>query len=122
MARFPALDGEEVSFRLTGEPLDLPLKFQIALLRICQESLTNVRRHARATEVAVGLSFLPGSVELQVRDNGTGLEHQKAAGSGRGGSFGLIGMEQRARALGGHFNVESQPGLGTLIEVRLPIQ
>ena len=90
-----------MTFALTGVPVDLPLKVQIALLRICQESLTNVRRHAGATDVAVDLSFLPGSVQLQVRDNGTGLEPRKGTESGRGGSFGLIGMEQRARALGG---------------------
>ena len=120
--RFPTLGGEKVTFAPAGEPMALPLKVQIALLRICQESLTNVRRHAGATEVAVGLAFLPGSVQLQVRDNGTGLEPRKAAESGRGGSFGLIGMEQRARALGGSFSVTSKPGEGTLIEVRLPIR
>ena len=120
--KFPALDGEKVTFTLSGVPRELPRNVQTALLRICQESLTNVRRHARATDVAVGLHFLPGFVRLQIRDNGAGLDSPGVGESGRGGSFGLIGMEQRALMLGGTLTLESKLGEGTLVEVALPAQ
>ena len=118
--KFAAEGREKASFTLSGDSRVLPSDLQAALLRICQESLTNVRRHARATEVRVDLTFYPEAVRLGVQDNGIGfdLEHVKVNGKEEG--FGLIGMEERARLLRGSLSIRSNGGKGTLVEARVP--
>ena len=118
--RFAAEGGGEASFSLSGEQRELPSNVQAALLRICQESLTNVRRHAEATEVKVSLTFSPKAVCLSVQDNGIGFDFQKVKTLGRNRGFGLTGMEQRVRLLEGGLAVKSRKGEGTLVEVRIP--
>jgi signal transduction histidine kinase len=86
------------------------------LFRICQESLTNVGRHARATAVEIALSFDAGLLILTVRDNGRGFRE----GATDPGSLGLLGMRERARIAGGTFGLESAPGRGSVVEVRVP--
>ena len=73
-----------------------------------------------ATDVKVILSFYPETAGLQVQDNGVGFDSEGIKSGGRGGGFDLLGMEQRARLLGGDFEVRSRQGGGTLVEVRLP--
>ena len=112
---------EQGSFSVSGEQRPLSSSVQTALLRICQESLTNVSRHAVATRVSVKMAFHPDAVHLEVRDNGMGFDRDGAGGShGPGGGFGLMGMEQRARQLGGTIIVGSEKGKGTVVEARIP--
>ena len=118
--RFAAEGSEKASFSLSGDRRELPSNVQAALLRICQESLTNVRRHARATEVTVTLYIDPDAVRLRVKDNGVGFDAGGEKAEDREGGFGLIGMEQRARLLGGILDIDSQRDNGTLVEVRIP--
>jgi signal transduction histidine kinase len=87
-----------------------------ALFRIVQESLTNVARHAGASRVRVTLTRAGGRLRLAVQDNGKGI----AAGAGKAGSFGLLGIRERAIMLGGEASVAGQPGEGTRVEVSLP--
>ena len=116
-----ANDGREsASFSLSGDRRELPSEVQAALLRICQESLTNVRRHAVATEVSVDLKLHAEAAHLQVQDNGRGFDFEVVREGGHGG-FGLAGMEQRARLLNGTLSVQSQNGKGTLVEARIPL-
>ena len=90
------------SFGVSGEQRSLSSSVQTALLRICQEALTNVSRHASATQVSVNMAFHPDVVYLEVRDNGVGFDRAGGSGSHEpGGGFGLLGMEQRVRQLGG---------------------
>ena len=93
------------------------------MLRVTQESLANVRKHARATRVAVTLSFGESTVLLDVRDNGVGIDggHLDTGEHDQGG-FGLIGMRERVEALGGTFVLESEPGKGTSVAVALPLR
>lgn len=90
-----------------------------ALYRMVQEALTNVLRHAQATEVAVELRLRDGRAQLSVRDNGLGL--QDAAGS-HDSRFGLLGMQERASMLGGQLQIESAPGGGTCVSMGLPLR
>ena len=99
------------------EPEDLAYEVAIAAFRIMQESLTNAARHAAASRVAVSLCFLPGELELTVQDDGIGI----AAQQGRSGGMGLLGMRERAHALGGTFALEGGPGRGTTIRCSLPL-
>ena len=109
------------SFSVSGEQRPLSSSVQTALLRICQEALTNVSRHAAATRVSVKMDFHPNAVHLEVRDNGMGFDRDGGGGShGHGGGFGLMGMEQRARQLGGTIIVDSEKGKGTMVEARIP--
>jgi signal transduction histidine kinase len=91
----------------------------VALYRILQEALTNVARHAEARRVQVQLGAEGDEVVLVVRDDGRGLP---AEGSLPPSRLGLLGMRERAHALGGFTAVASQPGQGTRIEARLPLE
>jgi signal transduction histidine kinase/HAMP domain-containing protein len=108
----------DAEFRVSGTIGRLPSEVEDALLRICQESLTNIRRHAAASRAEVELSFTNDSVTLRVRDDGAGfdpsLPHE--------GTFGLIGMSERAHQCGGSTLVSSEPGNGTLVQVTIPIE
>src|SRR3954453_7036372 len=95
----------------------LPADAETALYRIAQEALTNVAKHARATNVEIVLERRGNQVQLVVEDDGKGLEVE-ADGSGRG--FGLVGMRERAALVGASLEIESSPGMGTTILVRMP--
>lgn len=88
------------------------------LLRMLQESLTNVRKHARARSVRVGLSVSDGCVEALVQDDGAGFD---PAASGEG-TYGLRFMRERAEEVGGSVRVESAPGGGTRVAITVPLQ
>ena len=90
----------------------------IALFRICQELLTNAARHTAATEVKIFLRQTAKEAELKVKDNGRGITEEQIS-SPR--SFGLIGMRERARSLGGDIEVSGVPGRGTTVLVTIPL-
>ena len=90
------------------------------LLRISQAALTNVIKHAGASEVTIRLQFGTRDVTLRITDNGHGFTPENCPGS-PDGHFGLLGMSERAKRLDGHLQVTSAPGSGTCIEVRIPI-
>lgn len=101
-------------------PADLSVDDRLAmpLYRMVQEALTNVARHAEATEVIVSLYRDPsGKITLDITDNGKGLRNDD---QGTRKSFGLIGMRERAAMLGGEIRIHAQPGAGTSIEIVIP--
>lgn len=97
--------------------IELETGVQSALYRAVQECLTNISRHAQATQVKIQVHMRSASVRLQVHDNGIGMNDEVRT---KRGSFGLIGMRERIYILGGTVNIESQPGNGTLITIELP--
>lgn len=107
----------QVDLVVTGDQVPLHPEVEATVVRVTQEALTNVSRHAAATRVAVTLSFLDGEVVLDVRDDGIGFDTTVPAGTG---SFGLRGMCQRAARLAGVLEVESEPGQGATVSARLP--
>jgi signal transduction histidine kinase len=84
--------------------------------------LSNIKKHANASEVTVQLSYNPDAVFLDIQDNGQGFDHMRAALVTQQGGFGLNSMEQRARLLGGTLKVNSRQGFGTKVEARIPIR
>jgi len=88
-----------------------------AIFRILQETLTNVARHADATEVDVRLSKSSCGLILEVQDNGIGFDERRLCGAG---SLGILGMKERALLLGGEFAIRTAPGAGTKVTVRIP--
>jgi signal transduction histidine kinase len=110
----------EVSLSIAGERQELPPDVQAALLRVSQESLTNVRKHAAADTVQVELHFQPDGTLLRIRDDGKGFNPSIIQGPRATGGMGLPGMGDRARLLGGEFNVISEEKRGTTIEFWVP--
>jgi signal transduction histidine kinase len=102
---------------LTG--LELSGSVQTGLYRIAQEAITNAVKHARAKRVSLILERRRDTLLLIVEDDGKGLRPRRADGSGL--SFGLSGMTERASLLGGQLSIESTPGHGTTLFVRIPL-
>jgi DNA-binding NarL/FixJ family response regulator/signal transduction histidine kinase len=118
--QFEAQEGIPTPFLLSGEEQPLMPEQRTALLRIAQEALSNARKHARATRVRVGLQYGPEEVVLVVEDDGVGFDLTARAAPGPEGGYGLFGMNERARLLGGEARIESTPGWGTRVLARLP--
>ncbi len=98
----------------------LPVAAEIQLLRVVQEALSNVRKHARATEVNVRLTASHGRLQVVVADNGHGFDPTSYE-RGEWPQFGLQTMRERAEAVGGRFRLRSAPGQGTTVMVSIPI-
>jgi PAS domain S-box-containing protein len=100
------------------EELELEEPYATAVFRIVQESLTNVAKHARATEARVRVERLGGEMVLSVQDNGVGF---RLDGPRKPQSLGLVGLRERALLLKGRVQVASEPGRGTRVEARIPV-
>lgn len=96
----------------------LPPLIESALFRICQEALTNIRKHSRAKHAQVALTQENDLLRLSIGDDGVGFDPATVTPR----SFGLQGIRERSRLLGGQATIDSSPGRGTRIEVELPIK
>ena len=99
----------------------LGLAVELTCYRIVVEALINVARHARARHVEVGLTVAGGRLEVRVRDDGVGFDTATVTMNGGWWSLGLLGMAERVALVGGSLEIESQPGVGTLVTARLPL-
>jgi signal transduction histidine kinase len=118
VARWSATSGVPAEVKTTGDAMTMHPEVEVTLLRVAQEALANVAKHAAATHAWVTLSYMGDVVTLDVRDDGAGF-----AGPGRsesGGGFGLIAMRQRVNRLAGQLEIESEPGAGTAVSASLP--
>ncbi|MFZ5908460.1 MAG: HAMP domain-containing protein, partial [Chloroflexota bacterium] len=100
----------------------LPFEVEISLYRIAQESLTNIIRHADAEYVEIELRATPIEVLLHIKDDGKGFMAEILGHKVDRDHLGLINMRERAEMMGGSLVVQAAPGLGTTIDVRIPIQ
>ncbi|WP_347678611.1 sensor histidine kinase [Plantactinospora sp. B24E8] len=98
---------------VAGEPRALPTRVEVVLLRVVQEALANVRKHADATSVTVRLTYRPGGVLLVVTDDGRGF------GTPAAGGYGLGAMSARVAQVSGRLAVESRSGAGTTVQVEV---
>ncbi len=103
---------------LECEQVALDKNRSTAIFRIFQEALTNVARHAGASEVWVRLTAAAGSFILQIRDNGRGITQEEISSSK---SLGLLGMRERALAFGGEVVIAAGPGQGTTVTLKMPV-
>jgi len=110
--------GIPVRFKAEDVPRLLPGDIALCLLRVAQESLRNIAKHAGAKEVRVLLARHKTDLALFVEDIGNGFDIEQARGK-RG--LGLISMEERVRLVNGDFQIRSQPGEGTEVEVHVPL-
>ena len=115
--------GIGVRANITGTPHGLPPETEVALLRVAQEALGNVRKHSGARRAGLTLSYMDDLVVLDVLDDGAGFDpaaSRVAVGAGDSGGFGLRSMRERVETLGGRFSIESSPGNGTSLTVEMP--
>jgi PAS domain S-box-containing protein len=117
--RFTAHSGTRYTLLKAGEFDDMGQPQVDALFRIAQESLTNVSRHANARNVTISLARRGNTIELCIADDGAGFE---ASNSRWPRSFGLLGMRERAAAMGGNVDIQSAPGRGTTVTARIPFE
>ena len=120
-ARWSSLNNVPAEVVVTGTAHGLHREVEVTLLRVAQEALANVQRHAGASRVGVTLSYMQDVVTIDVRDDGSGF-HAASAGNGAqpNAGFGLTAMRQRVEGLSGTLEVESAPGAGTAVSARLP--
>lgn len=117
----------------------MPATYEVTLLRAAQASLANVLAHAKARTAVVTLGFLDGDVTLDINDDGVGFDPSnydggtnlgpsaaaargEGNGDGDGGGFGLVSLQERVAALNGRLDLESAPGEGTVVAIRLPLR
>ncbi len=91
------------------------------LFRVAQEALTNVARHAHASQVEVSIQKLPDCVCMKIKDDGKSFDVERALHPNGGKRLGLLGMRERLEMVGGKFAVESAPGKGTTIQAQIPL-
>jgi signal transduction histidine kinase len=118
VTRWTATSGVLAEVRTTGDLQALHPEVEVTLLRVAQEALANVAKHAAAAHAWVTLSYMEDVVTLDVRDDGAGFD--RAGPSPDGGGFGLIAMRQRVSRLAGQLEIESEPGAGTAVSASLP--
>ena len=111
--------GTEIAtqFLIEGKTCSLDPEIELNLFRIAQEAITNILRHAQATEVIIQLIYEPNLVHLSIQDNGKGFEPQLLINN----SFGLVGMQERCDRHNGNLIINSKSDLGTEIIVTMPI-
>jgi len=107
--------GIATSFEVQGELHSLPPQLELALYRVMQEALTNVRKHAQARHAEVSLAYTAEDVRLRVQDDGVGSDAPT-------GGFGLVGLRERVQLLDGDLHCVSEPDAGFMLEVRIPFQ
>jgi PAS domain S-box-containing protein len=118
-AQFASRTGVEVTVQ--GDELGLrpPVAIENVLFRISQEALTNVSKHAQATQVTITVEMDDEMVRLTITDDGVGFDLTRESGADEHHGWGLLTMAERAEAMGGHFRIESRPQEGTRIMVEV---
>ena len=109
--------GLDLHFEAIGEDRPLPVRVEAGVYRIAQEAITNIIRHSSAQHATIQLTFTPNQLQLEVEDDGQGFELTQVSKD----RFGLTGMNERAKLLGGILCLESFPGDGTCLRVTLPL-
>ncbi len=107
-----------INFEEVGGRHPLPVRVEIGLYRMAQEALTNIKRHAKACEVNIQLMITPERAQMIIDDDGLGFDPDNIPE----GHYGLIGMNERARLMGGTIEICSSPGDGTEINVVVPLE
>ncbi|MCB0014908.1 MAG: sensor histidine kinase, partial [Anaerolineales bacterium] len=114
-----AAEGEiPVQLRVMGGNRPVSQRIAVGLYRIAQEALTNAHKHSGAALIQLHLEMTPQEIRLRIEDDGHGFDSQHIPEN----RFGLIGLNERARLLGGYLSIETDPGVGTLLLVTIPMR
>jgi signal transduction histidine kinase len=111
-----------VKMKVTGLEPELSEKVKLGLFRITQEALGNARKHSKASQAVINLTFQETRVEMTVNDNGTGFNLSEATTRASGkGSLGIMSMQERAKAIGARLKIDSKAGKGTSIKLEVEL-
>jgi two-component system NarL family sensor kinase len=108
----------KIKVMVVGGNQPLPARLEVGVYRIISEALTNVERHAHAERVRVRLTITPERLRCTISDDGRGFNPEEVPV----GHFGLVGMNERAKLLGGRLRLASAPGRGTRLSVSVPVK
>lgn len=111
--------GATIAFDVHGTPRRVHPEIELVVYRVAQEALTNIARHAGASEASVVLAFSDDSLEMRIRDNGIGFDPSSIDEREERG-LGLFGMRERVELVGGSFSIRGGPGIGTVLVMRVP--
>ena len=116
--------GTQADFMVTGEPHPLHPDVEVTLLRVVQEGLVNVQKHAMAGQVNVTLSYMDHQVALDIQDDGCGFDPEKVQSGSvqEGNRYGLQAMRERVAQLNGEVILESAPRVGTTVVIQIPTE
>lgn len=114
--------GLEVEFLCFGQQRRLDSAVEIALFRIVQEAVNNIKKHAKVKNAVVKMEMLPDKVTVVIRDEGQGFDLEAIQNRKEGGGFGLLGMKERVQLLKGQLKIITAPGKGTTVSVTIPLQ
>jgi signal transduction histidine kinase len=122
--QFEMLSGLPTHFSAVGAPqaLRLGVESELQVLRIVQEALSNVRKHATAHRASVELRLSDGVLEVQVSDDGQGFDPRQGSEQGEALRFGISTMRERAASIGADLTITSLPGHGTRLSIRVPLK
>jgi len=113
--------GINVSLESHGDAIALPPEVEVGLYRVAQGALGNVLKHSGAKNVKIIIDYKGDHLLMRVQDDGVGFDVQNLTGvDERGRGSGVFGMKERVKLMGGMCSIQSQPGHGTLITVRVP--
>jgi len=110
-----------IDFIVEGSRSRLPAEYETVLFRITQEALTNIVKHANASQVTVKFEVYPAQISLSIEDNGRGFNPAEVLRRDGPHGWGLLGIQERSSLLGGHYAIDSAPGRGTRIRVSIPL-
>jgi signal transduction histidine kinase len=114
--------GLVVAVSSRGEEANLPMDVRTVLFRVVQESLTNIIRHAKTDQAKVQVVFNEREICIHVEDDGCGFDVASTLDKGGNPAWGLLGMIERAALIGGECRFVSEPGMGTIVEVLVPLK
>ncbi len=115
-------NGPKVQLMVSGDELKLPQDTELAVFRVIQEALNNVKKHARASITVINLKFTPGQLTVGVRDDGTGFSVPRRLSSlALNGKLGLIDIHERVQLIGGKLIIKSKPKRGTSLTITIPV-
>ncbi|KJS17932.1 MAG: histidine kinase [Peptococcaceae bacterium BRH_c4b] len=107
---------------IIGEPKRFNMPVEVALFRIVQESLSNIKKHARSKRVMVKIELLPQKILLIIKDDGKGFNLQEVLADKKREGYGLIGIRERIQILNGELVINTAPGHGTVINISMPLE
>jgi two-component system nitrate/nitrite sensor histidine kinase NarX len=109
---------QKISVNMPVFSVEYPANVQAQLIRIVQEALSNIRKHANAKKVEINGTFDGDLILIKIQDDGYGFSPESVEGRSR---YGLRGMRERAESIGADFQITSQPGQGTIVSLRMPV-
>lgn len=117
-AGFERRTGVPTRVQSSSDSIDTPADIQLVAYRTAQEALTNISKHAQPSKVDIELSDKEGVLTLEVADNGRGIAPEMRD---KPKAFGLKGLQERARTVGGWLDISSRPGQGTSVILSIPL-